>query len=79
MIKYFHLLVLCTLLVSACFKYEKPEPIPEEPKLPPITLDGKNTIGFLLIGEVWLPKSEKVFIAKQNADYYHLPFNQYNY
>ncbi len=33
------------------------DPVPEpEPTLPPITNEGKNTIGFLLNGKVWLPE-----------------------
>jgi hypothetical protein len=39
-------------LQSSCVK-NHPDPKPKE--LPPITTEGRNTIGFLLNGEVWLP------------------------
>ncbi len=37
---------------SSCIR-DRDEPKPKE--LPPITTEGRNTIGFLLNGEVWLP------------------------
>ncbi len=39
-------------LQSSCIR-DRDEPKPKE--LPPITTEGRNTIGFLLNGEVWLP------------------------
>lgn len=52
------------------------EPAPEPtPELPPITQEGKNTFGFLLNGEVWLPKAATYMYAiKQQASYYQGKF-----
>jgi hypothetical protein len=40
-------LFLCPLFYSSCHE--------DEDKLPPITTDGRNTLGCLVNGEVWLP------------------------
>lgn len=45
------------LLYSIIFFTHCGDPMPDpEPMLPPITLEGKNTLGFLLNGQVWLPE-----------------------
>jgi hypothetical protein len=51
----FYLVILLSSIIhlqSSCVK-NHPDPKPKE--LPPITTEGRNTIGFLLNGEVWLP------------------------
>lgn len=51
----FYLTILLASIIhlqSSCVK-NHPDPKPKE--LPPITTEGRNTIGFLLNGEVWLP------------------------
>ncbi len=47
---------LYILLLSSC---EKDPYKNGEPTLPPITMEGKNTLGFLLDGKVWVPYQEK--------------------
>jgi len=51
---YYIVILLASIihLQSSCVKNNS-EPKPKE--LPPITTEGRNTIGFLLNGEVWLP------------------------
>lgn len=47
---------LYILLLSSCIK----DPYKNgEPSLSPITMEGKNTFGFLLDGKVWVPYHEK--------------------
>ncbi len=46
-----HLFVL--FLITSCGSLINPEP-----ELPPITMEGKNTFGCLVNGEVWLPKGD---------------------
>ena len=41
-------LLLCPLFYSGCDE--------DEDKLPPITMEGRNTFGCLVNGELWLPK-----------------------
>ena len=54
------------LLLSSCAKdpYKDGEPV-----LPPITMEGKNTLGFLLDGKVWVPYQENpgLFTPSLNA------------
>lgn len=45
----------CILLLTSC---EKDPYKNGEPTLPPITMEGKNTLGFLLDGKVWVPYQE---------------------
>ncbi|SFQ82701.1 DUF6252 family protein [Hymenobacter arizonensis] len=47
--------LLALVLMSQC-QLKKSDPQPLEPKLPPITQNGSNTIGFRVDGQVWLPK-----------------------
>jgi hypothetical protein len=51
----FVLLALCFMLVSS-MKCKKDNQDPSKEQLPAITQTGANTFGFLLNGEVWLPK-----------------------
>ena len=46
---------LCIMLISSCNKDPYQDGTPE---LPPITMEGKNTLGFLLDGKVWVPYQE---------------------
>ncbi len=46
------LITCCILLLASC---EKDPYRHGEPDLPPITMEGKNTLGFLLNGKVWVP------------------------
>ncbi|MEZ4909490.1 MAG: hypothetical protein R2774_01380 [Saprospiraceae bacterium] len=46
---------LCIILISSCNKDPYQDGTPE---LPPITMEGKNTLGFLLDGKVWVPYQE---------------------
>ena len=50
-------LLIIALHSSSCEKQE-PEPEPQEPTLPPLTHEGKNTFGCKVNGEVWLPEIE---------------------
>jgi len=46
---------LCIIMLSSCNKDPYQDGTPE---LPPITMEGKNTLGFLLNGKVWVPYQE---------------------
>jgi len=46
---------LCIIMLSSCHKDPYQDGTPE---LPPITMEGKNTLGFLLDGKVWVPYQE---------------------
>jgi len=46
---------LCIIMLSSCNKDPYQDGTPE---LPPITMEGKNTLGFLLDGKVWVPYQE---------------------
>ena len=46
---------LCIITLSSCDKDPYQDGTPE---LPPITMEGKNTLGFLLDGKVWVPYQE---------------------
>ncbi len=68
-------------LQSSCLR-DRDEPKPKE--LPPITTGGRNTIGFLLNGEVWLPgggaigSPDKEFVLDTVAgDNYELAISAY--
>ncbi len=50
------LITCCILLLASC---EKDPYRHGEPDLPPITMEGKNTLGFLLNGKVWVPYQDK--------------------
>ena len=50
------LITCCILLLTSC---EKDPYRHGEPDLPPITMEGKNTLGFLLNGKVWVPYQDK--------------------
>jgi len=43
---------LCIIMLSSCNKDPYQDGTPE---LPPISMEGKNTLGFLLDGKVWVP------------------------
>ncbi len=51
---FFYLLII---VVTAC-NTEDPIQEPKPDELPPITMTGENTFGFLLDGEVWIPKDD---------------------
>ena len=51
-------LLLLILFICSCTTEDPDPPEPIEPMLPPITMRGENTFGFLLDGEVWLPKDD---------------------
>ena len=50
------LITCCILLLISC---ERDPYRHGEPDLPPITMEGKNTLGFLLNGKVWVPYQDK--------------------
>lgn len=50
----FLLLISIILLANCCDKDDKSE-------LPPITQTGENTFGFLVDGELWLPKGQLIY------------------
>lgn len=51
----FSIIFFVTFVLSSCNKDPYQNGIPE---LPPITMEGKNTLGFLLDGKVWVPYQE---------------------
>jgi hypothetical protein len=72
------LFVSAILLLNCCERSKV------EPRLPPITMEGKNTIGFMVNGKVWLPVGIKP-ISPISASYYensvwgwHLAFSAIN-
>jgi len=46
--------VISLAFVSSCDLFENSD----DPKLPPITMDGRNTFGCLVNGIIWLPKGQ---------------------
>ena len=59
------LFLLVLLIISSGANCKKNNP---EIGLPPATLEGKNTAGFLLNGEVWLPKGDNGY---PNLNFYY--------
>jgi len=57
---------LCIILLSSCNKDPYQDSTPE---LPHITVEGKNTLGFLLDGKVWVPYQDNpgIFTPKLEA------------
>ncbi len=51
---FFYLLII----VVTAYNTEDPIQEPKPDELPPITMTGENTFGFLLDGEVWIPKDD---------------------
>jgi hypothetical protein len=49
----FSVLIVAALLIPGCHKEKLPD------VLPPATLEGKNTIGFKINGQVWIPGGTK--------------------
>lgn len=57
----------CILLLTSC---EKDPYKNGEPSLPPITMEGKNTLGFLLDGKVWVPYQENPGLFTPTMEFY---------
>jgi hypothetical protein len=53
----------------SCNWFEKKDPEPVEPELPAETQEGKNTIGFLADGVIWVPKGA-INVPKFEISYY---------
>lgn len=62
-------LILRTIVLSAGCKCKKDVTNPKE-QLPSATENGANTLGFLLNGEVWVPKG---FNGTKNLSWYYDP------
>jgi len=58
----FYLPIFFLLIISLLFAACKKDPT-KNAKLPPITQEGKNTIGFTINGEVWVPYYECGFMG----------------
>ncbi len=58
---------LVCLLLSGCFKIRDR---PDENRLPPSTQEGKNTLGCLIDGKVWVPLKSGWFDRSVKAHYY---------
>ncbi len=70
MVQYSRLLgMLFSLFLLAC---EDEAPTPSDvPGLPPITQEGRNTLGFLLNGEPWVPQGKRGNRALSNPDAFY--------
>ncbi|MEM9982630.1 MAG: hypothetical protein AAF734_09045 [Bacteroidota bacterium] len=50
--------------------FDNDNPMPREESLPDATQEGKNTLGCLVDGEVWLPQSRALTIASLTVTYH---------
>ena len=57
------LTVLCLVVYSSCDDDDRPE------RLPPLTMEGKNTFGCLVNGKVWVAKSKDFNARSVYAQY----------
>ena len=57
----------CIVLLTSCTKdpYKDGEPV-----LPPVTMEGKNTLGFLLDGKVWVPYNPNPGLFTPTMEFY---------
>lgn len=62
-------------VISSCNKDPYQDGTPE---LPPITMEGKNTFGFLLDGKVWVPYQDHIGIYSDPTKEIRLNVNSFN-